>query len=152
MGNDGELLITRIFDAPREIIFKLWTNPEYTKQWMGPREHPAVYVEQDLRPGGVWRTCLRAVDGSGDLWQNGVYHEIKEPEKLVFTFVWEGDNDLPHKENLVTIIFSEHEGKTKMIFKQSVFESVTQRDGHQYGWNSSFDRLVEHLARVSKSD
>ena len=138
---DQELVITHIFDAPRELVFKLWTEVEHAKNWMGPRDYPIVHMEGEIRPGGAWRACLRAKDGSEDLWQGGVYREVAAPERLVFTFAWDDDDGRPGKETLVTITFAEHEGKTKMTFHQAPFESVERRDGHRGGWNSSFDRL-----------
>ena len=147
-GAQHELVITRIFDAPRELLFKLWTDLEHAKQWMGPREYPIVKIEADLRPGGKWRACLRAKDGSGDLWQGGVYREIVEPERLVYTFAWDEETGQPARETLVTITFAEEEGKTKMTFRQAPFDSAATRDGHRDGWNSSFDRMDEYLAEV----
>ena len=140
------LVITRVFDAPRELIWKLWTDPAHAKHWMGPRGFTATHFEQDPRPGGAWRGCLRQDDDGRELWQGGVFREIVEPERLVYTFAWDGENGRRGHETLVTITFAEHEGKTKMTFRQAVFESVGQRDGHQGGWNSSFDRLAEHAA------
>ncbi len=65
------LVITRIFDAPRELVFKLWSDPKHLIHWMGPREYPAMKVDNDFRVGGQWRIGLRAVDGREDLWQSG---------------------------------------------------------------------------------
>jgi uncharacterized protein YndB with AHSA1/START domain len=141
-----ELVIIRVFDAPRELVFKAWTDPRQSAQWMGPRGFTACHQEIDLRPGGAWRACLRPDDGGQDLWQGGAYREVVEPERLVFTFAWDGDDGRPRNEMLVTVLFEEQGGKTKMIFRQIAFESLEQRDGHQGGWNSTFDRLEEHLA------
>jgi uncharacterized protein YndB with AHSA1/START domain len=142
------LVITRVFDAPRELVFKLWADPAHAKHWMGPRGFTATHIEQDPRPGGAWRLCLRADDGSRELWQGGVFREIVEPERLVYSFAWDGEDGRRGHETLVTITFAEHQGKTKMTFRQAVFESVGQRDGHQGGWNSSFDRLAEYAAKA----
>jgi uncharacterized protein YndB with AHSA1/START domain len=142
------LVITRIFDAPRELVWKLWTDPAHARHWMGPRGFTATDFEQDPRPGGAWRLCLRADDGGRELWQGGVLREIVEPERLVYTFAWDGEDGRRGHETLVTITFAEHQGKTKMTFRQAVFESAGQRDGHQGGWNSSFDRLAGYAARA----
>jgi uncharacterized protein YndB with AHSA1/START domain len=145
---ERELVITRVIDAPRELVFKAWTDPVHTKHWMGPRGFTATHLEQDLRPGGAWRTCLRPDDGGRDLWQDGIYREVVEPERLVFTFAWDGENGQRGHETLVTITFAEEPGKTMMTLHQAIFESVERRDGHRGGWTSSFDRLVEHLAQA----
>ena len=142
------LVITRVFDAPRELIWKLWTDPAHAKHWMGPRGFTAIHFEQDPRPGGAWRGCLRQDDGSRELWQGGTFREIVEPERLVYTFAWDREDGSRGHESLVTITFAEQGGKTKMRFHQAEFESVGQRDGHQGGWNSSFDRLAEYAARA----
>ncbi len=142
------LVITRVFDAPPSLVFKLWTDPAHTKHWMGPRGFTKLHLEQDLRPGGAWRACLRPDDGGDDLWQGGVYREVVEPKRLVFTYAWDRENGRRGHETLVTVTFAEHQGKTKMTFRQAVFESVAERDGHQGGWTSSFDRLEEYVARA----
>ena len=141
----NELVITRIFDAPRELVFKAWTDKAQAIYWMGPREYPVVYFEQDLRPGGMWRARLHPVAGGDDLWQGGVCREVVPPERFVFTFAWDSKSGLPGDETLITITFDDDHGKTRMTFRQSPFESVGQRDGHRDGWNSTFDRLAEHL-------
>lgn len=151
-GHDGAapaervLVITRVFDAPPGLVFRLWTDPEHAKHWMGPRGFTARYLEHDLRPGGAWRACLRPNDGGDDLWQSGVFREIVAPERLVLTFAWDGKDGCRGHETLVTVTFAEHQGRTKMTFRQAAFESVEQRDGHQGGWTSSFDRLEEYAA------
>src|SRR6266404_1976301 len=113
------LVITRVFDAPRALVFKAWTDPATILQWMGPRSHPAVHAEQDLRPGGAWRICLRPKDGG----REGL-------------------------ETLISITLVEHQGKTTMTFRQSVFDTTSRRDSHRGGWTSSFDRLEEALAKA----
>ena len=145
---DRTLVITRVFDAPRSVVFKAWTDPAHAMQWMGPRNYPVCHIEQDLRPGGAIRICLRPKDGGPDLWHGGVYREIVEPERLVFTFAWDAADGGAGPETLVTITFAEHQGKTKMTFHQALFDTPSNRDGHREGWTSSFDRLDEHLAAL----
>jgi uncharacterized protein YndB with AHSA1/START domain len=142
-----ELTITRVFDAPRRLVFKLWTDPKHLARWFGPRDYPATSVAMDVRPGGRWRHCLRSPDTGNELWLGGVYREITPPERLVFSFAWEeeGERGL---ETLVTVTFTEQDGKTTMIFRQAPFQSDQERDGHSYGWNSTFDRLADHLAEL----
>jgi uncharacterized protein YndB with AHSA1/START domain len=143
---DRVLEITRIFDAPRALVFAAWTDPAHLKHWMGPRDHPVVELSGELRQGGAWRNCLRSTKDGRDLWQGGVYREIVEPERLVFTFAWDQEDGSPGPETLVTITFDERDGgKTMMTLRQAVFNTRENRDGHRFGWNSSFDRLGDYL-------
>ena len=144
---ERELVITRVFDAPRALVFKVWTDPRHLKNWFGPKDYPAVQMNADIRPGGAWRACLKSTGSDPDLWVGGVYREIVAPERLVFTFAWEeeGERGL---ETVVTLTFTVEAGKTRMTLRQAPFQSTEQRDGHSYGWNSSFDRLVEFLPQA----
>jgi uncharacterized protein YndB with AHSA1/START domain len=139
-----ELIITRIFRAPRQLVWKAWTDPEQLIKWFGPRHHPATHVEGDFRLGGTFRRRLIGSDGE-ELWNGGIYREIVEPERLVFTFAWEGDDGKPENEMLITLTFAEEGTETRMTLHQTDFRAVEQRDGHNEGWNSSFDRLEEFL-------
>jgi uncharacterized protein YndB with AHSA1/START domain len=139
-----ELTVTRIFDAPRDLVFKVWTDARHAKQWWGPVDYPATHLEMDVRPGGHWRGCLRSTADGRELWQNGVFREVVAPERLVFTFAWEEKGERG-RETLVTVTFTEQSGKTIMTLHQAAFQSIGERDGHQAGWNSSFNRLVDYL-------
>ncbi|MGD0142480.1 MAG: SRPBCC domain-containing protein, partial [Rhizomicrobium sp.] len=90
--DDRTLTITRLFDAPRDLVFKAWTDPAMSGQWMGPRHYPAFHVEGDVRTGGTWRIGLREADGSKERWQGGVYREVSPPQRLVFTSAWDQDD------------------------------------------------------------
>jgi uncharacterized protein YndB with AHSA1/START domain len=147
---DRALVITRDFDAPRALVWKCWTDPEHGRRW-GPAGFTMAHVEGDLRPGGVWRACLRPDDGGPDLWQGGVYREVVEPERLVFTFAWDDESGRPGHETLVTLTFAERNGRTTMTFRQEVFQSAAERDGHRVGWNEAFDRMAALLAAVRSS-
>lgn len=147
-GTDRDLTLVREFEAPRELVFKLWTNPEYLIKWMGPRHHPSVHHEADVRPGGIWRGCLQSVERPDVLlWQGGSYLEVVPPEKLVFTFAWD---DGP--ETVCTVLLTEQKGKTRMVFHQTPFETAGNRDGHGEGWSSSFDRLADLLVRSAQGE
>ena len=141
-----ELVITRVFDAPRDLVWKAWTEPERIKQWSAPNGFTIPVAEGDLRPGGAWKSCMRKPDGT-DLWLAGVYQEIDEPTRLVFTHAWLDENGNPGPETLVTVTLTERAGKTEMSFRQSGFDSLESRDGHAGGWNECFDRLEELLAK-----
>jgi uncharacterized protein YndB with AHSA1/START domain len=144
---DDELIITRVFDAPRSLVFEVWTDPRHLKNWFGPKDYPAVQMKADIRPGGTWRACLKSTGSDPDLWVGGVYREITAPERLVFTFAWEeeGERGL---ETVVTITFAEENTKTRMTLRQAPFRSVEERDGHVYGWSSALDRLDELLSQM----
>lgn len=142
--NDKSLSIIRVFDAPRTLVWEAWTKAEHALHWWGPKHHPATEITWDARVGGRWRNCLQSVETGEALWHGGVFREVVEPERLVFTFAWEepGERGL---ETVVTITFAEERGKTRMVMHQVPFQSGNERDGHDEGWNSTFDRLQEFL-------
>jgi uncharacterized protein YndB with AHSA1/START domain len=141
------LIITRVFDAPRMLVFKAWTEPQHLVHWLGPRGFTGSIVTMDVRPGGAYRFLMRGADGA-TLWRQGIYREIVEPERLVFTYAWEDADGKPGHETLVTVTFEEHAGKTTLTLHQALFESVTARDAHRGGWTSSIDRLADYVATV----
>lgn len=145
-----ELVITRVFDAPARLVFRAWTEPEHLVHWSAPRGFTITHCEGDLRPGGAWRSCMRSPAGE-DLWLGGVYREIVEGERLVFTHAWDGKDGRPGHETVVTVAFTEAGGKTTMIFRQAGFESVEARDGHRGGWTECFDRLAEHFVTARRA-
>jgi uncharacterized protein YndB with AHSA1/START domain len=148
---ENELIITRLFDAPRELVFECWTNPEHLQHWQGaPRGFTVTSQESDIRPGGYFRICMRSPDGV-DHWLEGGYREILKPERLVFTHVWLDANRKPGKETLVTITLAERGGKTELTLRQTGFPSVESRDGHKYGWTSALDVLADYLAEVARA-
>jgi uncharacterized protein YndB with AHSA1/START domain len=146
--NERELTITRLFKAPRALVFKAWTTPEHLAHWSGPHGFTTPHHSMDLRPGGAYRACLRAPDGT-EHWVQGVYREIVAPERLVFTHAWEDAHGNPGHQTLVTITFADHGGQTMMTFHQAEFESVESRDGHSGGWTGSFERLEAYLEQVA---
>jgi uncharacterized protein YndB with AHSA1/START domain len=142
---ERELFITRVFDAPRELVFKAWTEPDRAVRWWGPQGFTTAHCEMDTRPGGVYRVCMRSPEGT-EHWQRGVCREVREPERLVFTFAWEDAEGRPGHETVVTLTLEEYGTKTKLTLHQAVFETVTARDLHQGGWASALECLAEYLA------
>ena len=140
-----ELVITRILDAPRELVFKAWTEPDRAIRWWGPRGFTTAHYELDFRPDGAYRVCMRSPEGT-EHWQRGVCREVVEPERLVFTFAWEDSEGTPGHETVVTVTLAEFGAKTKLTLHQAVFETVTARDLHQGGWASALEWLAEYLA------
>ena len=141
---DRELVITRTFDAPRGLVFKVWAQPEHLVRWWGPRDFTTPSLKMDVRPGGTYRTCIRSPEGK-EHWMQGVYREVVEPERLAMTFAWEDERGQPGHETLVTVTFADEGGKTRLTFRQAVFESVADRDSHRKGWSSFLDRLERYL-------
>lgn len=140
------LTITRNFDAPRELVFAAWTQPEHMIHWWGPRGYTTLSSKLELFPGGNWRIMSRNEDGS-ETAESGIIRECDAPSKLVLTHAWENKAGIRGPDTLVTLVFTEENGRTTMVFHQAPFDSVGTRDGHSVGWNESFDMLAEHLAK-----
>jgi len=142
------LKMQRTFDAPRDLVWRAWSNPEILVLWMGPVEWPAVSATCDFRVGGAWRICLRSPETGEDLWQGGIYTEIDAPRRLAFTFKWdESHEDGPPVDTQVTVDFSETAGgKTVMDFTHEGLKSEQSLTGHKHGWTSTADRLEAWLA------
>jgi uncharacterized protein YndB with AHSA1/START domain len=142
---ERELVITRVFDAPRNLVFQAWADPERMARWAGPRGFTMTSWEIDARPGGGYRFCLRSPEGT-DHRVRGVYRELVGGERLVYTWAWVDAEGKPGHETLITVTFEDRGEKTLLTLRQSLFESVNARDMHQGGWNSAFDCLAEYLA------
>lgn len=141
-----ELSITRVFDAPCELVFALWVQPEQIPRWWGPRGYMTISCDVDMRAGGAWRVASRHEDGS-ETAETGVFLEVDPPSRLVLTHAWLNAAGKPGAETVVTVNFADEGGKTRMTFHQARFTSTKSRDSHVEGWNESFDMLAEHLAR-----
>ena len=148
-AGERELVITRIFDAPRRLVFQAWTEPDRVARWWGPQGFTTVYHDMDIRPGGAFRVCMRSPEDA-EHWKQGVYREVVEPERLVFTFGWEDADGKPGHQTLVTVTFAERGGKTELTLHQAVFETIARRDEHQHGWISTLERFAEYLAENRK--
>ncbi|PSB07777.1 polyketide cyclase [filamentous cyanobacterium CCP2] len=145
--HNRQLTITRVFDAPRSLVFKVWTQPEHFSRWLGPKDFTAIACHMNVQLGGMYRACIRSPEGN-DHWMQGIYREVIEPERLVFTFAWEDENSRPKHETLVTVTFEEQDNKTLMTFQQAIFESTESRDSHNTGWSECFDRLATYLKEL----
>jgi uncharacterized protein YndB with AHSA1/START domain len=143
-----EFTITRVFDAPRELVFRAMTDPEQLTRWFGPRglSTPRSTIDVDLRPGGQWRATM-VVDADGTEYPTGgVYREVVEPERLVFTWVEPGAAD-PHRTALISISLADLGGKTEMTFHQAGPADADSevRAGMHDGWSQTLDKLAESL-------
>jgi uncharacterized protein YndB with AHSA1/START domain len=156
---DDSLVITRIFNAPRELVFKAWTNPEHLMRWWAPKGCTTPFCKVDLRPGGRFHYCMRLPEGR-DIWGMGIYREIVAPSLLVYTdrFADAQGNPVPPAvygmsashpaETLVTVTFEEHEGKTRLTLRHAIPVSVEERKGAEQGWSEMLERLAEDLAKT----
>ena len=114
---DREIVTTRVIDAPREIVFKAWTDPDHLMHWWGPKDFTNTFHEFDLKPGGVWRLVMHGPDGA-NYKNESVFVEVVKPERIVFQHV------LPHRFQ-VTATFADQAGKTKLTWCM-LFESVAE--------------------------
>jgi uncharacterized protein YndB with AHSA1/START domain len=145
-SSERELVITRIFDAPRSLVFKAWTEPERQAQWLGPQGFTSKILQAAKGPGDAYRYYMRDPQG-GEHWQQGVVREMVAPERLVFTYAWANElGQATRPETLVTVTFEDLNGKTRLTLHQAVFESASARDEHRGGWDSAFDCLSDYLA------
>jgi uncharacterized protein YndB with AHSA1/START domain len=144
MSDDRILIITRLLDAPRDMVFAAWVNQHQAVQWWGPKGFMPISCTMDVRVGGLWRRVMRSPDGAEHI-ARGVYREITPPERLVFTYAWERSPEHTGHETLVTLTFAELGGKTELILRQALFETVAARDSHRSGWSGCLGRFAECL-------
>jgi uncharacterized protein YndB with AHSA1/START domain len=159
--NDKILVLERTFDAPRELVFEMFKEPEHLKRWWGPRGWELQVCNVDFRPGGIWHYCMKCVDqNQGDFygmesWGKQVYREIVEPERIVYTDYFsdaEGNvNDtMPATEG--TVEFIDLGGKTKIVSRSEYVSAEALKTvmemGMLEGITQTWDRLEERLAEV----
>ena len=145
LSSELGLVITRVFDAPRRLVFEMWTEPEHLVRWWGPCGFTTISGWLDVRPGGTWSRSMRAPDGSV-IRKHGVYREIVAPERLVLTYITDDAAGNPGPETLVTVTFADLGGKTRLTLHQTAFQSVAARDDHRRGWTSALERFAVHLS------
>lgn len=144
LSDDFVLSITRILDAPRELVFKVWSQPEHLARWWGPKNFSLPSSKMDFRPGGAFDFVMRGPDGDHRL--QGVYREIIQPERLSFSWRWiDEPEERAGPETLVTVTLERLGQKTKLTLHQARFETLTARDAHYSGWSESLDRLAAYV-------
>ncbi|MFW5941962.1 MAG: SRPBCC domain-containing protein [Chloroflexota bacterium] len=151
--DDRVLILTRIFEAPRELVFTTFSDCEHLKHWWGPEGWTLPVCEMDFRPGGKWHYCMRGPDGE-ESWGLTVYREIVAPERLVYTDSFsdeEGNTVDSMPSMLITVEFAEHDGNRTKITSRTEFASVEELEsvvemGAVEGMNQTWDRLDDYLA------
>ncbi len=147
--SEREFAMTRVFEAPRRLVWETWTKPEHLPKWMlGPPGWTMPVCEIDLRPGGAWHFVWRQSDGT-EMAMRGVYREVVPPERLVATESWGGD----WPETINTLVLVEENGKTTMtqtiLYASNEARERALKTGMKGGVAQSFDRLAEHLRTLA---
>lgn len=148
LPSDLEIAMSRVFNAPRELVFRAHTDPDLVPRWWGQRGSTTIVDTMDVKPGGAWRFVQKAPDGS-EYGFRGEYREVVPPERLTWTFEFEG---MPGHILVETMTFTETDGKTTLT-SVSVFDTKEDRDGMlasgmEGGAAESLDRLEELLATL----
>jgi uncharacterized protein YndB with AHSA1/START domain len=146
---EREVVITRVFEAPRHLVFDALTKPALLRRWYGPAGWSLIVCDIDLRNGGAWRFVVRRADGK-DIGQYGVYQEVIAPERIVNTESWEDWNP---GETLVTTVLEEHDGRTTftstMLFPTREVRDIVMKSGLEHGAREGYEKLATCLASMS---
>ena len=148
--SDREIVMIREFDAPRELVFEAHSKCEHLDKWWGPRKYTLALCEMDFRPGGKYRFLHRGPDGDEEHGFRGEYREIVPPERIVWTFEWEG---MPGHVSVDTLTLEDLGGGRTRLVAHSLFDSKEDRDGMlqsgmEEGASETWDRLAELLAEM----
>ncbi len=137
------LVLTRLLEAPRALVFEAWTQPRHLVRWFGPTDFTLPECEQEFRVGGTYRFCMRAPDGS-DHWVRGEYTHIDPPSRLIFTWLREDDGDI-WCDTVVSITLEERGNSTLLTLEQTTFATKAHCDEHATGWGECLDRLARYV-------
>jgi uncharacterized protein YndB with AHSA1/START domain len=155
-AGEQEFVIERQFNAPRQLLFEVFTQPEHLQRWWAPKPYTLPICTIDLRPGGIWHYCIRSPEGQ-DQWARNVYREIVPPEKLVYTSTFADEHANPIEgmpEHLTTITFTEEAGKTRAVARVQFTNSADMRIaidiGMLQGMNMTWDDLVGYVQKLHK--
>ncbi len=150
-SSQWDLVMTRVFDAPRELVFRAWTDTRHVAQWWGPKGFTNPVCEMDARAGGALRIHMRAPDGMV-YPMKGVFQEVVEPQRLVFVASALDANDNSMFDVLTTVTFAEQHEKTKLTLQLRVIKATAMAPqylkGMEMGWTQSLDKLGDHLAKM----
>ena len=145
-----EIVMSRLLNAPRELVFKAWTEPNHVAQWWGPNGFTNTIHQMEVKPGGVWRFIMHGPDGR-DYPNKIVFIEVVKPERLVYRHA--GDDDTERVNFHVTVTFEKQGDKTRLTMRM-VFESAAERDrvdkeyGAIEGAKQTVDRLEKYLTKM----
>lgn len=147
---DLKLEIKQVFDAPIEKVWDAWTNPESLKQWKHPEGMTTPSAQVNLEQGGEWSVVMEGDMINGNehthsLTLNGKYLEIDKPHKLVYTWLWEGQDPQTHNTTVTILLSKLEENKTEVILIHSGFPDQNMVDEHTFGWNSTLKNLQKFL-------
>lgn len=142
-SQETTLHLRRTFAAPREKVFRAWTDPEELKKWWGPPGHSTPTAEVDLRVGGKYRLGMRKLPAGDLFYLVGTYREVRPPAKLVYTWAWEAEPELG--ETLVTVEFLDRGDSTEVVLTHELFPNEKVRGDHHQGWTGCLDRLAQTL-------
>ena len=143
-STDDAVVITRLLNAARELVFQAWSEREHLVRWFGPTDFCLPECEVDFRPGGAYRFCMRSPEGR-DHWVSGVYREIVKPERIVFTWNRRPGDVEDITESLVTVTFEDRDGKTLLTMRHEGLRSAKDRVDHRGGWGEAIQRLAAHV-------
>jgi uncharacterized protein YndB with AHSA1/START domain len=146
MSPEHTLEMSRVFDAPRDEVFRAWTDPVELARWWGPGEFACPQADVDLRPGGSYRLVMKPTEGT-EMVLGGTYREVEPPERLVYTWKWESGWPDP-TELLVTVEFRDLGGRTEVLLTQAGFLDDNGVAANTWGWDSGLDKLEAQLAGV----
>lgn len=149
-ADSRSLRLERVFDAPRELVFRNWLEPELIAHWFAPDPFTVTACQVDARPGGKWRVDYRSNVGEA-FTESGEFREIVAPERLVMTLTQQPASGDRGPETLVTVTFEATGTQTRMMFLQTGFDSEQLRDGNAEGWTECFAKLQRSLARATRS-
>lgn len=135
------LQMKRLIKSSRERVFEAWTTPEQIPHWFGPATCRVLDAQIDLRVGGSYRFRVMS-EKMGELVVSGEYREVKAPEKLVFTWKWEDDEDWDNLTSIVTVEFTEKEGGTEVALTHEGFPNDESAENHEHGWNGCLDKMA----------
>jgi len=151
-SSEWDLVMTRVFDAPRDLVFKAWTETKHVAQWWGPKRFTNPVCEMDVRPGGAIRIHMRAPDALV-YPMTGVFQEIVVPERLVFVSSALDDKGNSMFDVLSTVTFADQRGKTALTLQLRVIKATAVAPqylkGMEMGWTQSLDRLGELLGSLA---
>ena len=146
--SDNSVIIERLFDAPKDLIWQMWTVPEHFKQWYGPQGFSIPVAQMDVRVGGKLLICMLTPDGKHKMWTTGVYKEVSPTDKLVYTDSPSDEyGNIREKDNrpietLVTVLLEDLGNQTKMTMTHAGVPGA--QEGANAGWNQAMDKLDEY--------